>query len=59
MKKCPSEPPLNRSQNKQERGPGFLRLIEQSALPFVTLREFNKVDLETRSQLHHQIAERI
>ena len=39
--------------------PGFLRFKEESGLPFVAHAEFNKVDLETRSQLYRMIAERI
>jgi hypothetical protein len=33
--------------------------MEQSGLPFVARAEFNKADLESRSQLYRQIAERI
>ena len=39
--------------------PGFLRLKEQQNLPFVPLAQFKKADLETRSLLYRQIAERI
>jgi hypothetical protein len=42
-----------------ERNPGFLRFKEQSGLPFAPLNAFNKADLELRSQLYRQIAERI
>jgi len=42
-----------------EHNPGFLRFKEQHALPFVAQAEFNKADLESRSQLYRQIAERI
>ena len=42
-----------------DHNPGFLRFREQSGLPFAALPEFNKVDLEGRSQLYRQIAERI
>jgi len=42
-----------------EHNPGFLRFKEQSGLPFVALTQFNKADLEARSQLYRQIAERI
>ncbi len=42
-----------------ERNPGFLRFKEQSGLPFVAHEAFNKADLEARSQLYRQIAERI
>jgi uncharacterized protein with ParB-like and HNH nuclease domain len=39
--------------------PGFLRFKEQSGLPFEAHPEFNKADLEQRSELYRQIAERI
>jgi len=39
--------------------PGFLRFKEQSGLPFRAHAELTKVDLESRSQLYRQIAERI
>lgn len=42
-----------------EHNPGFLRFKEQSGLPFAPLTEFKKADLEARSQLYRQIAERI
>jgi uncharacterized protein with ParB-like and HNH nuclease domain len=42
-----------------EHNPGFLRFKEQSGLTFVAHAEFNKADLESRSQLYRQIAERI
>jgi hypothetical protein len=42
-----------------EHNPSFLHFKEQSGLPFVPHAEFNKADLETRSQLYRQIAERI
>ena len=42
-----------------DHNPGFLRFREQSGLPFAALPEFNKTDLEARSQLYRQIAERI
>ena len=38
--------------------PGFLRLKEQQNLPFMPLAQFKKADLETRSLLYRQIAER-
>jgi uncharacterized protein with ParB-like and HNH nuclease domain len=52
---------LARSMHSQcyDHNPGFLRFKEQSGLPFTALTEFNKADLETRSQLYRQIAERI
>ncbi len=42
-----------------EHNPGFLRFKEQSDLPFGAHEEFNTADLEARSQLYRQIAERI
>lgn len=42
-----------------ERNPGFLRFMEQSGLPFKAHAEFNKSDLDQRSKLYRQIAERI
>jgi hypothetical protein len=42
-----------------EHNPGFLRFKEQSGLPFASLVQFKKVDLESRSLLYRQIAERI
>lgn len=39
--------------------PGFRRFMEQSGLPFIAQAEFNKADLESRSQLYRLIAERI
>jgi len=42
-----------------DHNPGFLQFKEQSALPFVPHAEFNKADLDSRSQLYRQIAERI
>lgn len=42
-----------------DHNPGFLRFIEQSGLPFFAQAEFNKADLESRSQLYRLIAERI
>jgi hypothetical protein len=42
-----------------DHNPGFLRFIELSGLPFVSQTEFNKSDLESRSQLYRQLAERI
>lgn len=42
-----------------EHNPGFLRFREQSGLPFVAHTEFNRAELEERSQLYRQIAERI
>lgn len=42
-----------------EHNPGFLRLKEQNDLPFAPMYQFKKADLETRSHLYRQIAERI
>ncbi len=42
-----------------DHNPGFLQFKERSALPFAPHSEFNKADLEVRSQLYRQIAERI
>jgi len=42
-----------------EHNPGFLRFKEQSGLPFVPMAQFNKAELEARSQLYRKIAERI
>lgn len=42
-----------------DHNPGFLRFIELSGLPFIARVEFNKSDLENRSQLYRLIAERI
>ena len=52
---------LARSLHSQcyDHNPGFRRFIEQSGLPFVAQAEFNKADLERRSQLYRLIAERI
>jgi len=42
-----------------DHNPGFVCFKEESGLPFVPHAEFNKADLENRSQLYRQIAERI
>jgi hypothetical protein len=42
-----------------DHNPGFLHFKEHSGLPFVPHPEFNKADLETRSQLYREIAEHI
>lgn len=42
-----------------EHNPGFLRYRQESGLPFEAHAEFNKTDLEQRSELYRQIAERI
>lgn len=42
-----------------EHNPGFLRFKEEAELPFAAHERFNKADLEARSDLYRQIAERI
>jgi hypothetical protein len=42
-----------------DHNPGFLRFMAQSGLPFVAHPQFNKADLEKRSELYRQIAQRI
>jgi hypothetical protein len=42
-----------------QHNPGFLRFKNESGLPFVAHAEFNKADLEQRSNLYRQVAERI
>ena len=42
-----------------DHNPGFLRFKEQSGLPFVAHAQFNKADIEQRSELYRLIAERI
>jgi len=42
-----------------EHNPGFLRFRQEGGLPFKAHTEFNKADLEQRSELYRQIAERI
>jgi hypothetical protein len=42
-----------------ERNPGFLRLVHDSGLPFKAHPQFKKADLEERSRLYRQLAERI
>lgn len=42
-----------------EHNPGFLRWVKESGLPFRPHPEFKKADLEARSELYRQIAERI
>jgi len=42
-----------------EHNPGFLRFVQQSGLPFSAMTVFKKDDLEARSLLYRQIAERI
>ena len=42
-----------------ERNPGFQRFVAQSGLPFGPLTQFRREDLESRSRLYRQIAERI
>ena len=42
-----------------EHNPGFLRFVQQSGLPFSPMTVFKKDNLEARSLLYRQIAERI
>jgi hypothetical protein len=42
-----------------DHNPGFVHFKEESGFPFAARLEFNKVDLDSRSQLYLQIAERI
>lgn len=42
-----------------EHNPGFLRLKDQNDLSFAPMSQFKKADLEIRSHLYRQIAERI
>jgi hypothetical protein len=42
-----------------EHNPGFLHFVQQSGLPFAAMTVFKKDELETRSLLYRQIAERI
>ena len=42
-----------------EHNPGFLRFVQQSGLPFKSYGHFTKADLEERSVLYRQLAERI
>lgn len=42
-----------------DHNPGFLRFRENSGLPFAPLSDFKKADIETRSLLYRQIAEKI
>ena len=52
---------LARSLNKQcyDHNPGFLRFVQESNLPFKSYDHYKKVDLEERSLLYKQIAEKI
>ncbi|MBP7799668.1 MAG: DUF262 domain-containing protein [Thermoanaerobaculaceae bacterium] len=42
-----------------EHNPGFLHFVQESGLPFKPYEHFNKADLEERSLLYRQLAERI
>jgi hypothetical protein len=42
-----------------EHNPGFLRFVKESGLPFKAHQQFGKIDLEERSVLYRQLAERI
>jgi hypothetical protein len=52
---------LARSLHEQayDHNPGFMRLIEESALPFRPHADFKKADLDARQDLYRQLAERI
>ncbi|MEI6309099.1 MAG: DUF262 domain-containing protein [bacterium] len=52
---------LTRSFHTQcyEHNPGFLRFVQQSGLPFKAYDHFGKTDLDERSILYRQIAERV
>lgn len=52
---------LARSLNSQcyDRNPGFLSFVKQSDLPFMAHTTFSKADLDARSQLYRQLAERL
>lgn len=39
--------------------PGFLRFVEETGLPFAALGSFKKENIEQRSELYRQVAERI
>lgn len=42
-----------------DRNPGFKRFIEQSGLKFKAYEEFKKADIEERSELYRQLAQKI
>lgn len=42
-----------------DHNPGFLRFVQESGLPFAPMLHFKKAELEQRSDLYRQIAERI
>lgn len=42
-----------------ERNPGFVRFVQESGLPFKAYAHFTKANLEERSLLYRQLAERI
>ncbi len=52
---------LARSLNLQcyEHNPGFMRFVNESGLPFRAHEKFKKEDLNERSELYRQIAERV
>ncbi len=52
---------LARSLHEQayEHNPGFIRFIEESAIPFRAHREFRKSDLDARQKLYQRLAEMI
>jgi hypothetical protein len=42
-----------------DHNPGFLQFKDRTGLPFMALAQFKKADVEARSELYRQIAERI
>jgi len=46
-------------ENAYDHNPGFLRFIQESGLPFRALKEFKKVDLDSRQELYRKLAEQI
>jgi len=42
-----------------KRNPGFKRFVAESGLPFTPHEEFNKAELEQRSELYHQLADQV
>jgi hypothetical protein len=46
-------------ENAYDHNPGFLRFIQESGLPFRALKQFKKVDLDSRQELYRKLAEQI
>lgn len=46
-------------ENAYDHNPGFLRFVHESGLPFRALKEFKKVDLDSRQELYRKLAEQI